>query len=236
MACRAHFTMLGGRVRLHDVPPRPTEEALWLAHALISHPPAVAGPVLDAGCGCGVVGLTLLTRQYDIGEGAFCLTEPMTGVDVCPDLIAIAQENAKLNGHKLAYQSVIADFTNLPFAPHTFAAVVANLPFHAATRGHNPQDADRALAKTLPPNTLEPWLDALWRVVKPGGVLWVLLHTAECPKVSMYLQQKGLTAHSIQLQSQAGHLAKRALHGIGHPATLSTWRTFDPALRQVALG
>ncbi|MGB6221208.1 peptide chain release factor N(5)-glutamine methyltransferase [Haloferula sp.] len=97
--------------------PRPETEELaeWLTKNVTL--PASAR-ILDMGCGSGVLGLSLAA---DFPEA------DVTLVDVSPEALALARENAELTG--ITVTMVQSDlFSDLPEAP-PFDLIVANLPY-----------------------------------------------------------------------------------------------------------
>lgn len=80
---------------------------------------APKGKVLDVGCGCGVVGL-LLARDFGVD---------LTGIDIQPEMIEFARENASLNGINACF----VEGNYLSMSPESkFDLVVSNPPFYHA--------------------------------------------------------------------------------------------------------
>lgn len=79
----------------------------------------VSGPVLDVGCGTGVVGVELAATGY---------FPSIHGIDISPEMLDVAAQ-------KQCYEALIAaDVTvPLPFEAHTFAGIVSAGTF---THGH----------------------------------------------------------------------------------------------------
>ncbi len=105
-----------------------------------SHP---SGPVLDVGCGTGVVGIELRRRGVDVVDG----------VDLSPEMLAVAAEKTTGAGDRVYRELITADLTQ-PTAisnRRRYAAVVSAGTF---THGH------------LGP---EP-IGELLRVAQPGAV------------------------------------------------------------------
>jgi tRNA1(Val) A37 N6-methylase TrmN6 len=216
------FTLLGGRLVLEDVPPRPPEDALWLAAAYTPKPNA---RVLDAMCGAGIVGLALLAR---------CPRLHVTSLDLDPALAALAARNAARNN--LALQAVTGDVATYHAAP--FDAVFCNPPFHAAARGHTASTAERRRAKSLP--ALEPWLAALHRLATPQGTLLLMLH-ADCkPDLTAFAERSGCAATLWPLQTASTRPPKRLLARLDKGRGFSLTEkppvaAFDKHLREAVL-
>jgi ubiquinone/menaquinone biosynthesis C-methylase UbiE len=100
-----------------------------------------AGPVLDVGCGTGVVGACL--REAGI--------EPIDGIDISAAMLAEAGKKTTADGDPVYRQLIEADLTTkLDMADNRYAGLVSAGTF---THGH------------LGP---EP-LDELWRIAAPGA-------------------------------------------------------------------
>lgn len=97
------------------------------------------GRVLDVGCGTGVVALT-----------AAAIGAQVTGVDLTPELLARAEENAALARADIVWQ--LGDVEALPFADASFDVVVSQFGHMFAPR------PDVALSEML-------------RVLVPGGTI-----------------------------------------------------------------
>lgn len=168
---------LGGRLTIlqPEAGPRAGIDAVLLAAAV----PAVAGNaerVLEAGMGAGVVALALAHRVEDA---------QVTGIEIQPDLVALAQENARLNGLQARVSVVRADVTQpvskleaLGLLPDSFDHVAANPPFHAEGSVRLPKSAARQRAHMGSPGDLERWVKLLTALAAPGGTL-TLIHRAD---------------------------------------------------------
>jgi ubiquinone/menaquinone biosynthesis C-methylase UbiE len=95
--------------------------------------------VLDVGCGTGVVALTAARLGADV-----------TGIDLTPELVGHARENAALMGLAVAFSE--GDAEALPFADATFDVVVSQFAHMFAPR---PEIA----------------IKEMLRVLKPGGTI-----------------------------------------------------------------
>jgi SAM-dependent methyltransferase len=95
--------------------------------------------VLDAGCGTGVVAVT-----------AARLGARVTGLDLTPELLAVAHDNARIAGVDIEWHE--GDVEQLPFADAAFDVVVSQFGHMFAPR---PDVATREML----------------RVLKPGGTL-----------------------------------------------------------------
>lgn len=95
---------------------------LEMAGQLVADAPIHEGtPVLDVGCGTGNVAISAARAGAEV-----------TGLDVTPDLLATARENAKMAGFE-DIQWREADAADLPFADDRFEVTLSNLGHMYAT-------------------------------------------------------------------------------------------------------
>ncbi len=226
---------LGGRLQLMqpEAGHRAGLDAVMLAAA------APVGPgerVLDVGCGGGVVGLCIAARVLDC---------QVTGLDINPELVALAKENSAANGLAQRYQAVAGDLTGphatieaLGLDRESFDVVVANPPFYPEGRATAAPDADRARANVMPEGGLEQWVRFMTTMTKPGGRLAVVHLAAALAEILDLLDGRfgaisvfplyprdGEPAHRVIISarkaSRAGLTLKQGmvLHGEGNQFT-----------------
>ncbi|MGI9406572.1 MAG: tRNA1(Val) (adenine(37)-N6)-methyltransferase [Hyphomicrobiaceae bacterium] len=168
---------LGGRLNLLQFRKglRAGIDAVFLAAAV-----PVSGDgctrVLDAGTGNGVVGLSILTRADGVH---------LTGIDIDPDLVALAGRNATRNGLSSRSRFVTGDVrlggkgASMGEMPaNAFEHVVANPPFfESGTVRHAPEPLkDRA--NVMAAGDLEKWVRFLTGAARPDGIL-TMVHKAD---------------------------------------------------------
>lgn len=114
-----------------------------VAEVFAAHANAEDGPVLDIGCGTGVVAHELARR------GRW----PFDGLDISPAMLAVAAEKLNAAGAPVYGSLIEADLTRrLEIASGTYGSIVSAGTF---TTGHVGPEA----------------IDELVRIVRPGGLL-----------------------------------------------------------------
>lgn len=161
------ITVLDGNIRLRQVPDgfKTSTDSVLLAAAC----PADGGHILDLGCGVASAGLCALHRI----TGA-----TLTGIDILPDHIALAAENAALNGMAERTQFIAEDIRD--YEDGGFNHVICNPPYlengsyipspkahKELAIGHGEDDID-----------LKDWIDAAHRNLKSGGT-YTIIHRAD---------------------------------------------------------
>lgn len=131
--------------------------------------------VIEPGAGPGVAALCLAART-----GA-----KVTGVEIEPDCIRLARENADRNGMGDAVTLIEADVTAkageleaLGLAPDTFDHAIANPPFLTEGDATAPPHRLRARAFSGDAGLVESWAKFAVRMVNPGGTL-TFIHRAD---------------------------------------------------------
>lgn len=157
---------LGGRLRLIQPSKghRAGHDALLLAAATLARS---GERVIEFGAGVGAAGLAVARRVDGID---------LTLVELDKDLAALAQENAARNG--LAARALVLDvtakadvFAAAGLSPDGADRVLMNPPFNDANRHQPSPDGQRRNAHEAEPATVETWIRAALRVLKPRGVL-----------------------------------------------------------------
>jgi len=157
--------LLGGRVRL--LQPRRgyrvAVDAVFLAAAIDA---ASSERVLDLGAGVGSVGLCLAARISGC---------TIVGIELQPDLAALAERNALLNGVNDRVRTMVHDLAQpLPEGLGLFDHVVTNPPYLAAAVADPSPNASKALATVESSADLARWLAVATAAAKPAGSVTVI--------------------------------------------------------------
>ena len=125
---------------------------------------------IDLGSGVGGAGLALARRIEGLN---------VTLVEIDPVLTALAAGNAQRNdlsdrvrAVRLDVESSAADFAAAGLAPASAACVLMNPPFNVAQQPS--PDQARRLAHAASAATLERWLRAAARLLRPDGVVTLI--------------------------------------------------------------
>ena len=160
---------LGGRLRLRQpvTGHRAGHDAVLLAAATAVR----AGQrVVDFGAGVGAAALAVAQRERAID---------LVMVEIDPGLATLASANAALND--IAAEVLTLDvtagastFAAAGLGPDSVDVVLMNPPFNDSLRQQASPDAARRIAHEATATTLESWIHAARRILKPGGVLTLI--------------------------------------------------------------
>ncbi len=159
-------TLLGGRVKILQ-PARGYRTAIDPVLLAAAVPAEPEDSVLDAGSGTGAAALSLAARVEGVR---------VTGLELQPDLAAMARESARASG--LAEQVTFAegDLLTPPkgFPTGGFDHVMANPPYLAAGSGNPPPDPAKRRATVEGAAALGDWLRFLVSMARDGGTITVI--------------------------------------------------------------
>ena len=160
---------LGGRLRLRQLKSghRAGHDAMLLAAATAVTP---GNRVVDLGAGVGAAGLAVARRVATID---------LVLVEIDAALAALARANAAANA--IAADVVVLDieasaesFAAAGLTPDSAEIVLMNPPFNDSARHRASPDRARETAHIATATTLESWVHAARRILKPKGVLTLI--------------------------------------------------------------
>lgn len=127
--------------------------------------------VLEVGTGHGAAAICLARRVPDC---------TVTGIEIQPDLVRLANDNARLNGLAASVQVMVGDLVRpLPrIAAGGFDHVMANPPYLDAPRADLSPDTARAAANVEGEAELGEWISFMLRMVRSKGTI-TLIHRAD---------------------------------------------------------
>ena len=198
-------TSLGGRLRVCQSRQgyRFSIDALILAfHAV---PLSPRERILDLGTGCGIIPLVMAYRFPDVA---------ITGVEIQPELAALARFNVEENGfaHRIAileddYLRLRADAIDPPVD-----MVVANPPYRKPHSGRINPHHQRALARHEIAVSLKSLIQAIRRFLKTGGRAWMIYTVDRLPELMDGMQAHNLAPKYLRMiHSRRDADAKRCL-------------------------
>lgn len=194
-------TLLGGRVRL--LQPRRgyrvAVDAVLLAAAVDADP---GTRILDLGAGVGAVGLCIARRVPHCH---------VVGIELQPELAALAERNAALNGVSDRLRTIVHDLAEpLPQALGTFDHVVTNPPYLAAAVADPSPDASKALATVESSAALARWLEVATAALKPAGTLTLIHRRDRLDEVTTRLAKLGWGDLAVKPLTPAQRVLVRA--------------------------
>ena len=160
-------TLLKGRVKL--IQPKhgfhASIDSVFLAAAVNA---ASCSKILDVGCGVGSTGLCVTLRKNNIS---------LIGIDIQPELIEIAQENARLNGLEERVSFICGDLNDeKSIKNNDFNEVLMNPPYMEA--GSHTASPNKIKATShgeeISGATLEDWIKYAHQKLKQGGYLTII--------------------------------------------------------------
>jgi tRNA1(Val) A37 N6-methylase TrmN6 len=197
---------LGGRLVLRQ--PRRGHrfghDAILLAAAVAARAGECA---VELGAGVGAAGLALARRVEAV---------EVTLVEIDPALAALAAQNAERNGLAGRVRAVSLDvtapaatFAAAGLAPASADHVLMNPPFNAA---QNPSpDPVRRAAHVASDRTLELWLEAAARLLRPGGAVTLIWRADGLAEVLAALAARFGAAVVMPIHGKSGGPAIRVL-------------------------
>lgn len=193
--------LLGGRLRVRQPRNgyRTAIDPIFMAAAV----PARDGEmVLDVGSGVGAASLCLAMRVG--GCRVF-------GLEAQAPLVALARENADLNGMAGRVESMIGNLQAPPprLAPGSFHHVMTNPPYQEADHGTPSPNPSKALANQESAVELEPWMRFCVNMLRPKGCLLVVYRADRLDDLLAALHRKVGEIVILPLWPKLGRPAKR---------------------------
>lgn len=169
-------------------------DAVMLAAAV----PAGDGDVLELGAGAGAASLCLAARvpSYKV-----------TGIEIDPTLVDLANTNARENAMDTRVRFVAADALHLPQdLKREFAHVFSNPPFHGEGMAAPDEGKRRALQDE---GRLADWLETGARRTVSGGTFTTIIRADRLGEALAVLPATGMTV--FPLWPRAGEPSKRVI-------------------------
>ncbi len=195
----SHF-LLNKRLKLArpDTGYKSAIDPVFLAAALT---PKSGQKILDMGAGIGTVAFCLLARCPDVH---------ITGIDVQPELIEFAQQNAIVNNFATQTEFHVADHQDFAknHADH-FDAALMNPPYFDPLKSRPSPNNSKALANHG--GDLDVWISSAHKMLKTKGQLALIYPASELDQILVCLQKKFGGIVVLPLWKKAGGEATRVI-------------------------
>ncbi len=207
---------LGGKIKLRQPVDgyRATSDAVLLAAAAF---PKKGQKVLDAGTGTGAVGLCLLARCPDI---------TVTGIDIQPQMTALAANNIVLNELSGKMSVLTADISTKHIdgvETGSFDWVITNPPF--ILEDQVSPDPMRDIAHRESDCSLKEWIASCLRYVRARGYFAMINRADRLPEILSLIYGRLGDIRLIPVWTKEGEAAKRVIvigrKGVRSPAVLT---------------
>lgn len=161
------------------------------------------GQVLDLGAGTGAAALCLASRVAAVS---------VTGLEIDAATAALAARNAARNGLHARVRVEVGDAARLPRALlGAFDAVITNPPYGAVASASPSPDPTKRRATVEGEASLESWLRAAHRALKPRGRLFMIHRADRLVDLLGALGPRFGDIDVIGLWPRAGAAAKRVI-------------------------
>lgn len=188
---------LGGRLSIAQ--PRRGFRAGHDTVLLAASVPALAGShVRELGSGAGIASLCLACRVPQIR---------VTGIEIDPELVALANENAARNGMLDRVGFECADAASIG-GREPFDHVFFNPPFHPASGEESPS-AGRDLAMRDAANAIGDWTRSALALTRTGGTVTAILRADRADEMLAAGEGRGVVL--FPLFPRAGEAPKRMI-------------------------
>jgi tRNA1(Val) A37 N6-methylase TrmN6 len=127
--------------------------------------------LVELGSGVGVASLCLAQREKRCR---------VLGIEVDPELVALANDNARLNGMSERVSFLTGDVLEHDFQGGLFDQVFLNPPFHTSD-GRKSPDPRRARAMYDANDALHAWTERAVELVRPGGKVTIVMRADRLP-------------------------------------------------------
>ncbi len=200
--------LLGGRVTLRQ-PGKGYRSAIDPVLLAAAAPVQSGQAVVDLGCGSGAAALCLLARVPNCH---------VMGIDVQPDMVALARENAPDD----RFSAVCGDVAALDLGPgQEFDHVISNPPYLPRERAAPNKLGDMATVETVP---LAQWIGVALSLLRDKGCLTLIHRADRLDAILAALQGEAGDTAVLPLWPRADEPAQRVIVsarlGVRTPLTL----------------
>jgi tRNA1(Val) A37 N6-methylase TrmN6 len=196
---------LGDKLRLKQPRDgfRSGHDAVLLA---ASAQPPLDGHIAELGSGAGVAALCFSARRKDA---------QITGIEVNPELVALAQNNAEANdlGARVHFKQgdVTGAFSDLHLVANSYDEVIANPPYYNQGTVPDMDNSEKAQAHIGAAGTLDNWVKCACALTRAKGYV-TIVHRADALAQLLTIMQRRLgDLHVLPVQPSEGRAASRVL-------------------------
>jgi tRNA1Val (adenine37-N6)-methyltransferase len=146
--------------------------------------------IIELGTGCGVVPLIMAFRDSGIR---------VTGVEIQPELAALADVNARLNGFSDRVRIVEGDFRDAArvFQPESWDMVLSNPPYRGEASGRVNPHPQRAMARHELAGSVEDVFATGKFLLRQGGRLSVIYPARRLDHLMVVAHRHGFSAKKL---------------------------------------
>ncbi len=199
-------TVMGGRVKLLQ-PRRGYRIAVDAVLLAAAAEVATGEGVLDLGAGVGAVGLCIAARVPDCH---------VTGIELQPELAALAERNVALNQAGDRVRTLVHDLAKpLPRDLGPFDHVTTNPPYLPAAVADPSPDRSKALATVESSADLDRWLTVATDALKPAGTLTIIHRSDRLEEIVAILARLGWGDVTVKRLPPAARVLVRARRATG---------------------
>lgn len=178
-------------------------EAVFLAAAVPAGP---GDDALEAGCGVGVASLCFAHR---VGGAR------ITGVELEPELVELANENARRNGLSDRSTFMASDIRGgtdgSAIEQNSRSHVFANPPFFTSGSARRSDDALKNRAHICERRDLDAWIRFLVSIARPGGTVTLIYRAEGLGDLLRHLHRRVGDCHILPLYPRAAQPASRVI-------------------------
>ena len=197
-------TFFGGRVHIKQNADgyRFSLDAVILAWHVV---PAAGAKILDIGTGCGIIPIILAYRHREI---------TINGLEIQPQLAALARENVAVNGMEDRITIICEDIdqaaSRMPAGQNDL--VICNPPFRKAAAGRINPNPERAIARHEIKTNLTEIITAAGRLLRTSGDFMAVYSATRLTDIVSALRQGKIEPKELRMiHSRAKDPAKLIL-------------------------
>ncbi|MEE4240033.1 MAG: methyltransferase [Desulfopila sp.] len=166
-------------------------DSVLLAHFSLSWKNAT---VLDMGCGCGILSLILLYRNY---SEIHCIQ----GIEVQDSLVVLARKNCEVNNFEKKCTIIQGDYRDIRtfFKAETFTHIICNPPFFPIGSGRTSENTESCLARHQKLSSPDSIAEGAAFALKNKGVFTIIFPAELCMDLLFALNARKIRVKRMQV-------------------------------------